>query len=168
MESKGNPMKKILLLVSVAVLLLTGCSDGVPAKIADKAASTTEVTQVKPTYVLELIQNKETFLFYFGSSVCGACQFMKPINSEVVRRTRSPIYYIEIDKTSKSQLEKIYKVVTQPQATPTYVVVVDGVVKESFTPEILVGDDTSFLQEHINLYTVKLIDVMKTKGVITD
>jgi len=161
-------MKKILLLVSVAVLLLTGCSDGIPEKISDKAASTTEVTQVKPTYVVELIQNKETFLFYFGSSVCGACQFMHPINDEVVRRTGTPIYYIEIDKTSKAQLEKIYKVVTKPAATPTYVVVINGVVKESFTPEILVGDDTSFLEEHINLYTVKLIDVMKDKGVITD
>lgn len=161
-------MKKIVLIVSAMLLLLTACSDGVPEKISDKAASTTEVTQVKPTYVLELMQNKETFLFYFGSSVCGACQFMKPINSEAVRRTGTPIYYIEIDKTSKSQLEKIYKVVTQPTATPTYVVVINGVATESFTPEILVGDDTSFLNEHINLYTAKLIQVMKDKGITAE
>ena len=161
-------MKKILILVSVLVLLLTGCSDGIPSKISDKPGSTTEITQVKPSYIVELIENKESFLFYFGSSVCGACQFMKPINSEVVRRTGQPIYYIEIDKTSKDQLSKIYKFVTQPQATPTYIVVIDGVVKESFTPEILVGEDTGFLEEHINLYTVNLIAVLKAKGLITD
>ena len=161
-------MKKILVLISVLVLLLTGCSDGIPAKISDKAASTTEITQVKPSYIVELIENKESFLFYFGNSWCSACQFMKPINSEVVRRTGQPIYFIEMDKTSKDQLSKIYKYVTQPEATPTYVVVIDGVVKESFTPDILVGDDTGFDENHINLYTVNLISVMKAKGLITE
>lgn len=161
-------MKKILVLVSVLVLLLTACSDGIPSKISDKPGSTTEITQVKPSYVIELLQNKESFLFYFGSSVCGACQFMKPINSEVVRRTGQPIYYIEVDKTSNTELQKLYKFVVKPQATPTYIVVIDGVVKESFTPDILVGEDTGFLEEHINLYTVNLIAVLKAKGLLTN
>jgi predicted bacteriocin transport accessory protein len=162
-------MKKILVLVSVLVLVLTACTgSNLPSKISDKPGSTTEITQVQPSYIVELIENKESFLFYFGNSWCSACQFMKPINSEVVRRTGQPIYYIEIDKTSKSQLAKIYKLVTQPQATPTYIVVIDGVVKESFTPDILVGEDTGFLEEHINLYTVNLIAVLKAKGLITD
>jgi len=159
-------MKKFIILSAILGLLLTGCSDGIPSKLSDKPGSTTEVTQVKPTYIIELIENKESFLFYFANSWCSACQFMKPINSEVVRRTEQPIYYIEMDKTSKEQLAKIYKIMAQPQATPTYVVVIDGVVKESFTPEVLVGDDTGFLEEHINLYTAKLIDVLKAKGLI--
>jgi predicted bacteriocin transport accessory protein len=161
-------MKKILVLVSVLVILLTACTSKIPSKISDKPGSTTEITQVQPSYVVELIENKESFLFYFGNTWCSACEYMKPINSEVVRRTGQPIYYIEVDKTSKEQLAMIYKLVTQPQATPTYVVVIDGVVKESFTPEILVGDDTGFVDEHINLYTVNLIAVLKAKGLITD
>ncbi len=161
-------MKKILLLVSVLGLMLAGCSDGIPAKISDKAPSLTEVTQVKPSYVVELIEKKESFVFYFGNSWCSACNFMRPINSEVVRRESMPIYLIEMDKTSKEQLAKIFKYVVEPQATPTYVVVIDGVVKESFTPDILVGEDTGFLEEHINLYVVNLISVLKAKGVIKD
>lgn len=161
-------MKKILLLISVALLLLTGCSDGIPEKVKDKAASTTETTQVKPSYLVELIENQESFVFVFENTWCGACQFMQPINDEVVRRTGQPIYFVQMDKTSKAQLTLIYKYVTQPAATPTYVIVLNGVVKESFTPDILVGDDESFLQEHINLYTVNLIKALKDKGLITE
>lgn len=161
-------MKKILLLVSVLGLMLAGCSDGIPAKISDKAASLTEVTQVKPSYVVELIENKESFVFYFSNSWCSACNFMKPINSEVVRRESMPIFQIEMDKTSKDQLAKIFKYVVEPQATPTYVIVLDGVVTESFTPDILVGEDTGFVEEHINLYVVNLISVLKAKGLITE
>jgi len=161
-------MKKILLLVSVVLMSLTACtSDGIPAKISDKAASLTEVTQVKPTYIVELIQNKASFVFYFGNSWCSACQYMKPINDEVVRRTGYPMYLIEMDKTSKAQLAKIFAIVTTPAATPTYVVVIDGVVKDSFTPDILVGDDTGFNDAHINLYTVNLIKALTDKGLIT-
>ncbi|KAF0224453.1 MAG: hypothetical protein FD133_1565 [Erysipelotrichaceae bacterium] len=160
-------MKKTLLLISITLLLLTGCSDGIPEKVADKAASTTEITQVKPTYIVELLENKETFFFYFGSSICGACQFMKSINNEVVRRTGVPMYYIEMNKTSDSLLQKLYKLVSKPNATPTYVVVKNGVVEETFTPEKIVGEDTNFLEEHINLYTVRLIEVLKNKGLVS-
>jgi len=161
-------MKKILVIASLLAVLLTACSDGIPEKIKDKAASTTEITQVKPSYIVELYENKESFIYYYGSSVCGACLFMKPINSEVVRRTGLPMYFVEIDKTSKSQLKLLEPFLTQPASTPTYVIVLNGVVKDSFTPEILVGEDTSFLTEHINLYTVHFIEVLKEKGLLTN
>jgi len=148
-------MKKILLLVSVLALVLVGCSDGIPEKISDKAPNLDKITQVKPSYIVELIENKSSFVFYFGSSVCGACQYMKNVNNEVVERKSFPIYYIEMDKTSDKQLNMIYKYVVKPQATP-----------ESFTPEIIVGDDTGFVDEHFDLYVVNLISVLKAKGLM--
>ncbi len=160
-------MKKILLLISVLGLMLTACSDGIPERIKDKAPSLKEITQVKPSYVVELIEAKESFIFYFSNTWCSACEFMKDVNNEVVRRESLPMYVIQVDKTSVTQLNKIYAYVTQPAATPTYVIVLNGVVKESFTPEILVGDDTGFDPEHINLYVVNFIAVLKTKGLIT-
>jgi len=161
-------MKKMLLVVSLLAVLLTACSDGIPEKIKDKAGSITEITQVKPSYVVELFDSKASFIYYYGSSVCGACLFMKDINSEVVRRTGIPMYFIEIDKTSKDQLKLLVPYLAQPTSTPTYVIVLNGVVKETFTPEILVGDDTGFVNEHINLYTVHFISVLREKGLLID
>ncbi len=159
-------MKKILLLISVVGLMLTACSDGIPERIKDKAPSLEKITQVKPSYVVELIEAKESFIFYFGNTWCSACEFMKDVNNEVVRRESIPMYLIEMDKTSSAQLNKIYAYVTQPVATPTYVIVLKGVVTESFTPEIVVGDDTGFNSEHINLYVVNFIAALKAKGLI--
>lgn len=159
-------MKKILLLIAVLSLLLAGCSDGIPTKVKDKAPSLTTITQVKPSYVVELIQTKQSFIFYFGNSWCSACQYMKNVNNEVVRRKSLPMYYIEMDKTSASQLNKIYKYVTQPVVTPTYIIVLNGVVMESFTPDILVGNDTGFVDAHFDLYVVNLIAVLKAKGLL--
>jgi predicted small secreted protein len=161
-------MKKILAVVSLLAVLLTACSDGIPEKIKDKAGSITEITQVKPSYIVELFDNQESFIYYYGSSVCGACLFMKDINSEVVRRTGIPMYFIETDKTSKEQLALLTPYLVLPGATPTYVIVLNGVVKETFTPEILVGDDTGFVTEHINLYTVHFISVLREKGLLID
>jgi len=159
-------MKKILLLISILALVLVGCSDGIPEKISDKAPNLDKITQVKPSYIVELIETKASFVFYFSSSVCGACQYMKNVNNEVVERKSFPIYFIEMDKTTDKQLNLIYKYVVKPQATPTYVVVLNGVVKESFTPEIIVGDDTGFVDEHFDLYVVNLISVLKAKGLM--
>jgi hypothetical protein len=161
-------MKKMLLVVSLLAVLLTACSDGIPEKIKDQAGSITEITQVKPSYVVELFDSEASFIYYYGGSVCGACLFMKDINSEVVRRTGLPMYYIEVDKTSDAQIELLEPYLVLPSETPTYVIVLDGVVKDTFTPEILVGDDTGFLTEHINLYTVHLISVLREKGLLVD
>jgi hypothetical protein len=78
------------------------------------------------------------------------------------------MYYIEVDKTSDAQIELLEPYLVLPSETPTYVIVLDGVVKDTFTPEILVGDDTGFLTEHINLYTVHLISVLREKGLLVD
>ena len=161
-------MKKMLLVVSLLAVLLTACSDGIPEKIKDKAGSITEITQVKPSYVVELYDSKASFIYYYGSSVCGACLFMKDINSEVVRRTGVPMYFIEIDKTSKDQMKLLTPYLTLPGSTPTYVIVLNGIVKETFTPEVLVGDDTGFVNEHINLYTVHFIALLREKGLLID
>jgi len=159
-------MKKILLLISVSLLLLTGCSDGIPEKISDKAASTTKLTQVKPSYVVELIESKASFIFYFGNSWCTACQFMKDVNNEVVVKGNLPIYYIEMDKTSTKQLNMIFKYVIRPQVTPTYIIVKNGIVMESFTPEVIVGDDLDLNPDHIQQYATTFIALLKTKGLI--
>jgi len=158
-------MKKILALMLISLIFLSGCSS-IPASVKDKAPSTTKITQVLPSYVVELIEADESFIFYFGNSWCEACQFVKAVNNEVVSRGKIPMYYIEMDKTSTKQLNMIYQYVIKPVATPTYIIVLDGVVIESFYPEVFVGDDETLDETHVSLYADNLIALLKTKGLI--
>jgi predicted bacteriocin transport accessory protein len=158
-------MKKSLLLILISLIFLSGCSS-IPASVKDKAPSMTKITQVLPSYVVELIESNESFIFYFGNSWCSACQFVEAVNNEVVSREKIPMYYIEMDKTTTKQLNMIYQYVIKPVATPTYIIVLNGVVIESFYPEVFVGDDTSLDENHISLYADNLIALLKTKGLI--
>ena len=160
-------MKKLALLALVLGLTLTGCSESkLMDSLDDGEGSLTEVTHVLPNYVVELFDANETFVFYAGSSVCSACLFMKDVVSEAVERKSFPIYYVEINTAPDSQLNQLYLKIIRPQATPTYYFVVDGEVVKSFTPEIVVGDDTSLVEDHKNLYTVNFIDLMKEYGLV--
>ena len=160
-------MKKLVLLALILGISLSACSENkLMDSLSDGEGSTTEVTHVLPNYVVELFEAKETFVFYAGLSVCSACLFMKDVISEVVERKSFPIYYVEINTAPDSQLNQLYLKIIRPQATPTYYFVVDGEVVKSFTPEIVVGDDTSLVEDHKNLYTVNFIDLMKEAGLV--
>lgn len=160
-------MKKLVLLALILGISLSACSENkLMDSIKDGEGSKTEVTHVLPNYVVELFNAKETFVFYAGSSVCSACIFMKDVVSEVVERKSFPIYYVEINTAPDSQLNQLYLKIIRPQATPTYYFVVDGEVVKSFTPEIVVGDDTSLVEDHKNLYTVNFIALMKEAGLV--
>jgi hypothetical protein len=91
---------------------------------------------------------------------------VKAVNNEVVTRGKIPMYHIEMDKTSTKQLNMIYKYVIKPVATPTYIIVLNGVVIESFYPEVFVGDDENLDVTHVSLYADNLIAYLKTKGLI--
>jgi thiol-disulfide isomerase/thioredoxin len=158
-------MKKILSLIMISLLFLSGCSS-IPASVKDKEPYTTKSTQVQPSYVVELIESDASFIFYFGNSWCEACQFVKAVNNDVVTRGKIPMYHIEMDKTSTKQLNMIYKYVIKPVATPTYIIVLNGVVIESFYPEVFVGDDENLDVTHVSLYADNLIAYLKTKGLI--
>jgi predicted bacteriocin transport accessory protein len=160
-------MKKIALLALILGLSLSACSESkLMDSLSDGEGSKTEVTQVMPNYVVELFEAKSTFVFYAGASTCGACIFMKDVVSEVVERKSFPIYYVEINTAPSSQLNQLYLKIIRPQATPTYYFVVDGVVVKSFTPEVVVGNDTSLVEEHKDLYTVNFIALMKESGLV--
>lgn len=160
-------MKKLILLALIMGLSLSACSDNkLMDSISDGEGSLSEVTHVLPSYVVELFEAKETFVFYASSSVCSACQFMKDVISEAVERKSFPIYYVEINTAPSGQLNQLYLKIIRPQATPTYYFVVDGEVVKSFTPEIIVGNDTSLVEEHKNLYTVNFIALMQEYGLV--
>ena len=160
-------MKKFALLALILGLSLSACSENkLMDSLSDGEGSTTEITHVLPNYVVELFEAKETFVFYAGSSVCSACLFMKDVVNEVVERKGIPVYYVEINTAPDSQLNQLYLKIIRPQATPTYYFVIDGEVVKSFTPEIVVGDDTSLVEEHKDLYTVNFIALMKESGLV--
>jgi thiol-disulfide isomerase/thioredoxin len=85
-------MKKILAIVVILGLILSGCS----AK---------GLTQVKPEDITARFEANESFVVYFGLSYCAACKIFRSIVETVIDETGTTVYYIEFDKEDRTLLD---------------------------------------------------------------
>ncbi len=114
-------MKKFLLAIMVAMVLLVSCS------------STKTITFSDGEEIIEKFENKESFVFVIGSSTCLACTQYRPIVEEALESKGVDVFYIESDKVDNDQLIDLVEnyLDNDLEWTPTTYFVVDGEVKES-------------------------------------
>lgn len=108
-------MKKIfkLFICLLGVLTITGCSN-------------TNLEKINYDKFNSLINNKETFIIYIGSSTCHNCtefnpKFEKIINDYDIKNVK----YIEIDKFSDDEKKEFNKIINV-SGTPTVVFIENG------------------------------------------
>jgi len=96
--------KKLLL---VLLLLLAGCSAEIVEPAESAVAETTviseavqegEIITISVSEFKQMLENKESFLFYNGYAGCPYCAEAKPILEELVKE-RGSIYYIDLMAT---------------------------------------------------------------------
>lgn len=114
-------MKKFLLAMMVALVLLVSCS------------STDTITFSDGEEIIEKFENKESFVFVISSSTCSACAQYRPIVEEAIESKGLDVFYIESDKVNNEQLVELVEnyLDNDLEWTPTTYFVVDGEVKES-------------------------------------
>lgn len=101
------------------VVLLSGCGNKI-----------TTYDEINYTEYSGMIENKDTFILYIGSSNCSHCADFKPTLEKVIQEYQLDVKYIDISLLS----DKEYAVLqnkTKLQGTPTVVFVEDGVVQTS-------------------------------------
>lgn len=107
-------MKKILM--ALTLLLLVGCS-----------LKMTTYTTIKYSDLIKKMDNKETFIIYFGSSNCSHCKAFKPVLEKVITDYQVKVYYLNIVDFDEDRLEELTSKTNFPQTTPTILFIKDGV-----------------------------------------
>jgi len=109
-------MKKFVIIL-LALILLCGCSDykgDVITKHADK--------------IIEMFDNKETFVVYAGQGGCSSCKEFSDVIYEITKNYDINFYYFAIDE-EKYQNEKntlSYDYLIRLLWTPSIYIVIDG------------------------------------------
>ncbi len=111
-------MKKILLLI-IGVFLLTGCST---VKTYD---------EISYKSLKKMLDNKENFVLFIGSTTCSACDSYKITLNKVIEKYKVDIKYIDLSKLSEDdEGELISKFPIS--GTPTTIFIEDGEEKDTY------------------------------------
>lgn len=107
-------MKKLLLFLFACVSLLVGCSNG----------GTYE--EISFNDYKEMINNKESFILFIGSTQCSHCASFKKTINKVVSDYDVKVYYIDIYNFSEKE-SKEFDGMIKFTGTPTTVFYNEGV-----------------------------------------
>lgn len=114
-------MKRILLILGVLLLVLTGCAES-------------SVEEIKPQAIIDRFEGGETFAFVIGDETCPACQaYRAGALKEMNKKDEIKLEYIDLHNLTDQELEDARKLVEQDnyldgefEVTPTTYFVVDG------------------------------------------
>ena len=124
-------MRKILFIL-LAVLCLTGCSNG------------TSLKNISYDDLNDKMKNNETFVLYIGSATCSHCEEFKPTLEKVIKKYKLEVYYIDMSKVSDEEYDSV-KSKTNLQGTPT-VLLVDGGKSRSTTRIVGTTDEEATVE----------------------
>lgn len=117
-------MKKTILALLLVFLLVVGCSN----KKADISLTSNQTMQK--------MDNGDSFLLFFSSESCQACEVFKPVYLDVSDEYADALYILDIGQENTNNQEELQKLLIDytgnVQVTPTVLVIVDGQVEQEF------------------------------------
>lgn len=109
-------MKKIVVVLSVMLLMLVGCSNN------DEVLPFKSAAQVN-----DMLDNNATVVVVIGQTTCGACIQYKPVLEELVTNYDFEMAYVELDKDKNDDVQQLVNDhLLEASATPSTYVFVDG------------------------------------------
>lgn len=101
------------------ILFFTGCGNKI-----------TTYEEINYSEYSDLIEKKENFILYLGSSNCSHCQNFKPTLEKIIKEYQLDVKYVDISTLTEKEYA-VLKNKTKLQGTPTVVFVEDGIVQTS-------------------------------------
>lgn len=111
-------MKKFIVVISVFLLMVTGCG-----------SKLTSYQEISFTELEKMLEKKEDFVLFIGSSECSHCQSYKPKLEAIIKVNQVKVYYIDISKLSIEENEKLMETIPFT-GTPYTVFFENGSLKE--------------------------------------
>ncbi len=117
---------KIILIIFVFILFVTGCS-----------TNNKHIVEISLDDFKEKMANKNTFVLYIGNEDCTHCVAYKPILESVLDEYDITIYHLDNSKLSDTEYND-FKTYINITRTPTIVFITDG--EEETTLNRIVGE----------------------------
>lgn len=108
-------MKKLITILTF-MIILTGCN-----------GKFRTYDEINYDQYLKLVEEKQDFILYIGSTNCSHCQEFAPTLKKVIKQHQLDIKYIDISKLNTKQYA-ILQNKTKVQGTPTIVFFHKGIV----------------------------------------
>lgn len=142
-------MKKTIAVLITAILFITGC---------DKLKTYEEINI---NQFNKMIENKEDFILFIGSSTCSHCAAYKEKVNKFIKEYQQKIYYIDIHKFSEEEAAK-FKTIVNFEGTPTTVFFENGKEKEDENGNVRI------YRIEGNVEYSKVVEKIKKAGFIKD
>lgn len=113
-------MKKIIIILTMALLIVTGCSN--------KMTTYEEITI--ETYK-QMIEEKQSFILYIGSHECSYCKLYSKKLNQVIKDYQVKVYYIDVASFTESETTE-FKTYVNYSGTPTTVFIDSGAEKSTY------------------------------------
>lgn len=113
-------MKKVLLLLIMVIILVSGCENKL-----------TSCQKIDYNEFNKMIENKDNFILFIGSSSCPHCNNYTVTLNHVIKKHQILIYYLDITTLSKKQNKDFSKLINF-KGTPTTVFIFDGKEKNVY------------------------------------
>ncbi len=106
-------MKKILLLISIILLAVVGCSSS-------------NLKSINYDKFKKMVEDKKSFIVYIGQTGCSACEAFTPTFKEVLKEYDVKAYYINLTNLSDDEKDSLREIVAYT-GTPTVAFITKGV-----------------------------------------
>jgi predicted bacteriocin transport accessory protein len=110
---RGENMKKLLLLISIVLLAVVGCSSS-------------NLKEISYNKFKSMIDKKESFMVYIAQDGCSACATFSPKFKEVLKEHNITAYYINLTNLSSDDASALNEIVSF-SGTPTVAFINKGV-----------------------------------------
>ncbi len=120
-------MKKLIMLMVIMMLLLSGCG-GYNRNYNGKKG---KIVTVNETKLKKMYDDGETFIVFAGTETCESCERFDPIVEQLVDEYELTIYYFPADDyESEGVKDIIYNYFYKLDLTPSIYVVAEGSSKD--------------------------------------
>ena len=115
--------KHLILLCLIALIFFGGCQK--------KSKAEGSVLHSSVNEIIQMMENKQTFIFYIGQTTCASCKEFRPIAEQFAKSNEMNIYYLEMDTEDEDEFEEFKEKYTPKLLyTPTAFVVIEGEITE--------------------------------------
>lgn len=83
-------------------------------------------TEISLNQLEEKMNNKETFIIFFGSTTCSHCKDFQPTLNQVIKDYDVTIYYLNVHNLSKEENNELLNLINYGSSTPQLYFVKDG------------------------------------------
>ena len=176
-------MKKIkIFLIFLLVLLITGCTDSLNFKDEYEKVNgtknksgieyrTVSIPKVNPfiykdvSDIVKMIENKETFIVYFGFDTCPSCRSMIETLIEVASDLKiKTIYYVDVKDIRDVKTYEDGKIITTKEASEDYYKLLNYMSNVLERYEITYQGEKKDLGEY-RIYAPNIISIIDGKAV---